>query len=35
MNKNEFISMLDKNPSLKQDLFIRGFPVTNKKNRKS
>lgn len=31
MNKNEFISMLDKNPSLKQDLFIRGFLVTNKK----
>lgn len=31
MNKNEFISMLDKNPSLKQDLFIRGFLITNEK----
>lgn len=31
MSKNEFVFMLDKNPILKQDLFIRGFLVTNKK----
>lgn len=30
MEHSEFISMLEKNPSLKQDLFIRGFLVTDK-----
>lgn len=31
MEHSEFISMLEKSPSLKQDLFIRGFLVTDKK----
>lgn len=31
MEHSEFISMLEKNPSLKLDLFIRGFLVTDKK----
>lgn len=30
ININEFITMLDSNPELKKDLFIRGFLVTNK-----
>ena len=31
MDRKEFVSMLEKNPTLKQDLFIRGFLVTDKK----
>lgn len=31
MKKAEFINMLDKNPKLKKDLFIRGFLITDKK----
>lgn len=31
MDNAEFIQMLDKNPELKQDLFIRGFLVTSDK----
>ncbi len=30
MNTQEFIYMLDKNPELKKDLFIRGFLITDK-----
>lgn len=29
MNNTEFIQMMDKNPELKQDLFIRGFLVSS------
>lgn len=31
MKKTEFINMLEKNPELKKDLFIRGFLITDKK----
>lgn len=31
MRKTEFLQMLDKNPELKKDLFIRGFLVTDRK----
>lgn len=31
MNTQEFICMLDKNPELKKDLFIRGFLITDRK----
>lgn len=31
MTNQEFVCMLDKNPGLKQDLFIRGFLITDKK----
>lgn len=31
MNQSEFIQMLDANPSLKEDLFIRGFLISSKK----
>lgn len=31
MNVEAFKTMLDKNPSLKRDLFIRGFLITDKK----
>lgn len=31
MNKQEFIQMIEKNDELKQDLFIRGFLITNQK----
>ena len=31
MDKNELIAMLEKNPDLKQYLFIRGFLITNKR----
>lgn len=31
MKKTEFISILDKNPQLKNDLFIRGFLITDNK----
>lgn len=31
MDKNELLAMLEKNPALKQYLFIRGFIITNKK----
>lgn len=31
MNNTEFVQMLEKNPELKQDLFIRGFLVTSVK----
>lgn len=31
MKEMEFISMLDKNPELKKDLFIKGFLITDKK----
>lgn len=31
MKKKEFINMLEENPDLKKDLFIRGFLITDKK----
>lgn len=31
MDKKELIAMLEKNPALKQYLFVRGFLITNKK----
>ena len=31
MEKIEFIEVLEKNPELKKDLFIRGFLITSKK----
>ncbi len=31
MDNKNFIEMLEKNPKLKEDLFIRGFLITNKK----
>ena len=31
MNRAEFINMLEKNPQLKKDLFIRGFLITDKR----
>lgn len=31
MRKTEFLQMLDKNPELKKDLFIRGFLITDRK----
>lgn len=31
MKKTEFIKMLEQNPELKKDLFIRGFLITDKK----
>ena len=31
MKRAEFINMLEKNPQLKKDLFIRGFLITDKR----
>lgn len=31
MKRTEFINMLEQNPELKKDLFIRGFLITDKK----
>ena len=31
MNNKNFIQMLNKNPELKEDLFVRGFLVSDKK----
>ena len=32
MNNTQFIEMLERNPQLKQDLFIRGFLITNREH---
>ncbi len=34
MDIGDFVAMLEKNPHLKQDLFIRGFLITNRKMHK-